>query len=209
MFYPPPLSAASLSRPQTPSTAMMQSPPYMHPARPDFITLPNGGMSLPSGQMSPPYPSTPLSASPAHSPYNFFRHSRSASNATSNPRSASPALSIVSAMTSVSSASAHGTHGLQPSDTLPIPPMSPIINMEEKKKKGRLTNKDRKDICEYHQNVPDARQEDIAQLWNVERSTISKIIKAKDKWLAVPSEDNWKVAKHKWVWRLCLLRSSD
>lgn len=77
--------------------------------------------------------------------------------------------------------------------------MSPVVVPEEKKKKGRLTNKDRKDICEYHKNVPDARQEDIAQLWQVERSTISKIIKAKDKWLAVPSEDNWKVAKHKYV----------
>lgn len=79
----------------------------------------------------------------------------------------------------------------------PAVPMSPVVFPEEKKKKGRLTNKDRRDICEYHEARPGVRQEDIANIWKVERSTISKIIKAKEKWLAVPDHDIWKVAKHK------------
>lgn len=47
----------------------------------------------------------------------------------------------------------------------------------EKPKKQRLTNEDKKDICKFALANPHTRQEDIADRYNVERSTISKILK--------------------------------
>ncbi|KAG8876830.1 hypothetical protein FRB97_003896 [Tulasnella sp. 331] len=53
------------------------------------------------------------------------------------------------------------------------------------KTKTKLTDMDRKFICVYAQNHPKARQEDIATKFNVERSTVSKILKSKEKWMKV------------------------
>jgi hypothetical protein len=52
--------------------------------------------------------------------------------------------------------------------------------------KGRLTDTQRREICQYHDNNPNVRQEDIAKEYGVERSTISKILKYKSKWLNLP-----------------------
>ncbi|KAF8610597.1 hypothetical protein BDV93DRAFT_20635 [Ceratobasidium sp. AG-I] len=51
--------------------------------------------------------------------------------------------------------------------------------------KQRLDDARRKEICTYARDRPKARQEDIALRYGVERSTISKILKNKDKWLSV------------------------
>jgi IS30 family transposase len=76
--------------------------------------------------------------------------------------------------------------------------MSPALpRFGDKQKKTRLTNADRRKICVYSGDHPTARQEDIAAMWNVERSTISKILKAKAKWLATPIEDDAKTARHR------------
>jgi hypothetical protein len=159
---------------------------------------PDISQSSSGSQGSPPYPSTPLSATSAtYSPFGFFRHSRSGSNVTSNPRSASPALSVVSALTSLSSTSA-----AHPSASTSDGRLSPTI-LRHKPRKGRLSNGDRRDICLYASRTPAARQEDIANLFHVERSTISKILKARDKWLASPREDDSKFARHKSVLCVC------
>ncbi|KAG9121844.1 hypothetical protein FRC07_002031 [Ceratobasidium sp. 392] len=51
--------------------------------------------------------------------------------------------------------------------------------------KQRLDDARRKEICTYARDRPKARQEDIALKYGVERSTISKILKNKDKWLTM------------------------
>ncbi|CAE6478378.1 unnamed protein product [Rhizoctonia solani] len=51
--------------------------------------------------------------------------------------------------------------------------------------KQRLDDARRKEICSYARDRPKARQEDIAIKYGVERSTISKILKHKDKWLSL------------------------
>jgi DNA-binding LacI/PurR family transcriptional regulator len=56
---------------------------------------------------------------------------------------------------------------------------------------------DRKAICQYHLDFPSARQEDIAARYGVERSTISKILKQKEKWMNVPEAESLRVAKHR------------
>lgn len=56
-------------------------------------------------------------------------------------------------------------------------------------RKQKLANSDRKAICMYAKQHPSARQEDIAARYNVERSTISKILKNKERWLGCPDDD--------------------
>jgi hypothetical protein len=184
---PPSMSPPAASRPQTPNGSYA---PQFSPSAADVAhhTTPDMVPNVFGSHGSPLYPSTPLSASSVnYSPYAFFRHSRSGSHVTSAPRSASPALSVVSAITTISSAPSALTSGGR---------LSPSLS-RERHRKGRLTNKDRRDICLYHSKTPAARQEDIAAMWHVERSTISKILKAKAKWLATPLEDDLKVARHK------------
>ncbi|KAF9649764.1 hypothetical protein BDM02DRAFT_1753089 [Thelephora ganbajun] len=163
------------------------SNPYQTPQSdlPPLNLPPATTMGLPPNGASPQYPTTPASTC---SPYNFFNtHSRSNSNSNSNPRSTSPALSVASALTSVSSSAgpANGQGQMNP---------APAVR---KHKKQRLFNVDRKEICLYHKENPTARQEDIAIKYGVERSTISKILKHKQKWMNVPTEEEFKVAKHR------------
>jgi len=61
----------------------------------------------------------------------------------------------------------------------------------------RLCNGDRKKMCLEHITNPELKQEQLAQMFNVERSTVSKILKNKDKWMAVPEADINRVAKHR------------
>ncbi|KAF4617871.1 hypothetical protein D9613_006061 [Agrocybe pediades] len=49
--------------------------------------------------------------------------------------------------------------------------------------KRKLTELDKKHICEFHIEHPNARQEDIARQFGIERSTVSKILKMKKAWL--------------------------
>ncbi|VDB91898.1 unnamed protein product [Peniophora sp. CBMAI 1063] len=69
------------------------------------------------------------------------------------------------------------------------------IAVDATKKKSRLTNLDRRDICIYQRDTPGVRQEDIAQKWGVERSTISKVLKEKNKWLFISAEETVEIAK--------------
>ncbi|KDQ62590.1 hypothetical protein JAAARDRAFT_465353 [Jaapia argillacea MUCL 33604] len=182
-----------MSRPHTPNNLVHPSH-YQRPPDHTVMTLGNSPLTMSSHSASPTYPSTPL-ATP-FSPYlPYHVHSRSDSTSTSNPRSASPALSVASALTSISSASGPNTHTFST-----FPPnganMSPVIQ-RQKHRKHRLFNVDRKEICIYHKENPTARQEDIAAKYGVERSTISKILKNKAKWLNVPDHEDMLVAKHR------------
>lgn len=158
------------------------------------MTIGPTGLPIPPSMASPPHPSTPASTSSSNFSNRVYHpyHSRSTSSST-NPRSNSPAMSVISTATSFSSSS---------SGRPPPPPysdgMSPL-DPRSKQKKQRLFNVDRKAICVYSQDNPNARQEDIASRWGVERSTISKILKHKTKWLSIPAGEELKVAKHRLV----------
>lgn len=173
-----------VSRPQTPT------PEYPHEAL--SLNMPPQGV-----QPSPGYhPLTPSSSASPYSTYGFYSASHSRSNSisnTTNPRSASPALSTTSALTSVSSVDNSNSRSFA------LPPTPDSLVSRAKQKKHRLYNVDRKQICLYHKENPNARQEDIARLYGVERSTISKILKNKTKWLNVPEDENLRIAKHRYV----------
>ncbi|KAI6122483.1 hypothetical protein EDD16DRAFT_1571097, partial [Pisolithus croceorrhizus] len=162
--------ASAISRPQTPTHCPDSARYQQQTERNSMYSIPpsngTGGMPL----QSPRYLPTPVSGSP-YSPFSLFpAHSRSTSSySTSNPRSTSPALSAASALTF------HITFAAYP---LPSPPVGPVIQ-RAKQRKQRLFNVDRKAICE-----------DIAARYGVERSTISKILKHKTKWMNVPEDDD-------------------
>lgn len=71
-----------------------------------------------------------------------------------------------------------------PSTTGPGP-----VRTKPKHTKHRLRDIDRKRICEFHEQNPHARQEDIGAQFNVERSTVSKILRDKRRWLDVEEPD--------------------
>lgn len=59
---------------------------------------------------------------------------------------------------------------------------------------------DRKFICLFAEKNPKARQEDIASKFHIERSTVSKILKGKEKWLKVDMFSmEAKVIKHRYA----------
>lgn len=162
----------------------------------------NGHSVMPHPAMSPPYPATPSTASSTYSHNSFgfhpypthgrSSHSRSTSGST-HPRSTSPATSIMSAGTSMSSVSSGQLRA-------PVSAASTTSSLHiSSKPKKRLYNKERKAICLYYQEHPNVRQEDIAAQWGVERSTVSKILKQKEKWLHLPEDEEDQIAKHRYV----------
>jgi len=79
----------------------------------------------------------------------------------------------------------------QPSSGRPEPSKSRRDNPPlAKHTKYRLRDADRKNICLYRLEHPYARQEDIGAAFGVERSTISKILKDKEKWLNLTEKAN-------------------
>ena len=44
-------------------------------------------------------------------------------------------------------------------------------------------------ICRMHEDNPEMRQQDIAHKFAVERSTVSKILKDKERWLSIPRNE--------------------
>ncbi|EKM51978.1 uncharacterized protein PHACADRAFT_262418, partial [Phanerochaete carnosa HHB-10118-sp] len=66
-------------------------------------------------------------------------------------------------------------------------------------RKRRLYTVDRRSICVMAKENPHLRQEDIAQHFNVERSTVSKILKEKVRWLSTPAEPTIRVSKYRYV----------
>lgn len=81
----------------------------------------------------------------------------------------------------------------------PRPPLSSGNSFPTTSKpKKRLVNRERKEICQFYIDNPTVRQEDIAARWGVERSTVSKILKHKNKWLAIPEGEDQQVAKHRY-----------
>ncbi|MBW0548854.1 hypothetical protein O181_088569 [Austropuccinia psidii MF-1] len=66
------------------------------------------------------------------------------------------------------------------------------------RRQSKLNNLDRRRICEYAAAHPKATQEDIAVQWGIDRSSVSKILKYREKWLSIsPTARAAKVIKHR------------
>ncbi|KAI7492745.1 hypothetical protein KC367_g9027 [Hortaea werneckii] len=85
--------------------------------------------------------------------------------------------------------------GFQPVDLQPVQPIQPMpINQLQTPVSAKsakfapiprktLTNKDRKRMCQYAEDHPNAKQAEIGDAFGVERSTVSKVLRQKDKYL--------------------------
>ncbi|KIK69625.1 hypothetical protein GYMLUDRAFT_66925 [Collybiopsis luxurians FD-317 M1] len=153
----------------------------------------------PDSQISSSVPHTPtaprqLSTSPALSSISSHSHrSQRSVRQQQDQMSMSPTPLAISP-------TARGFHlpGPQPNSLLPSaninPPLPsgstlPRAYSKPKARKQRLFNVDRKAICEFHLAHPGEKQEVIARQYGVERSTISKILKHKERWLSIEVGD--------------------
>ena len=59
----------------------------------------------------------------------------------------------------------------------------------------KLWSTDRKKICVFHRDNPGLKQEEIALTFGVEHSTVSKILKEKNRWLNVKDDEKMQVSK--------------
>ncbi|TKY90635.1 hypothetical protein EX895_000633 [Sporisorium graminicola] len=76
--------------------------------------------------------------------------------------------------------------------------LSVASSLRMTKQKKKLRNIDRKMICDYSNANPAIKQDAIANEFGIERSTVSKILKQKEKWLAIePGSEAAKIAKHR------------
>jgi hypothetical protein len=102
--------------------------------------------------------------------------------------------SIDSISNSVTSMSTNPSRSSSTSDEV----MSTGSSRKLIKGKTRLRNIDRKLICEAARDDPKIRQEDLAFRFGIERSTVSKTLKNKDKWLVIKEEsDGAMIIKHR------------
>jgi hypothetical protein len=114
-----------------------------------------------------------------------------------SPRADSPTHSVASAITSLTEGTSIRSELERP--IFKYPTGEALQKLIGKPRKQRLFNHQRKEICLYHQENPGIRQEDIANKWGVERSTVSKILKQKSKWLNVPDGEEPHTAKHRYA----------
>ncbi|KAL1971124.1 hypothetical protein VTN77DRAFT_75 [Rasamsonia byssochlamydoides] len=75
-----------------------------------------------------------------------------------------------------------------PAPTLSIPQPAPIRRIHTPASTGptprrTLTDEDRRRMCLYHEENKNAKQTDIGALFGVERSTVSKVLRQKEKYL--------------------------
>lgn len=135
--------------------------------------LPQSHLSMNSDGHLPFQPGTPESIGSHYAGYDRTMTSPG------EPRLPSPA----------SSSRSYTASGSVSSPVFSLPPYLHVqggqIQRIKKHTKKKLDGLDKKRICLYHANHSNARQEDIAELFGVERSTVSKILKNKEEWLNV------------------------
>ncbi|CAD6925966.1 unnamed protein product [Tilletia controversa] len=164
----------------------------------EFYHHPGYSHSLPPT----PDPSVPQPGSALGSggPISTFPSSASSTAGTTTIRSPSRPLSSSSSSSSSLAAhhprfhSAFAVRKATASGELVSRQLGPIRT----KHKSKILNYDRKKICEYHLDNPSHRQDDIAALFGIERSTVSRILKDQDGWLAMNNQsDAARIAKHR------------
>uniref|UniRef100_A0A346DKR3 HTH CENPB-type domain-containing protein n=1 Tax=Humicola insolens TaxID=85995 RepID=A0A346DKR3_HUMIN len=82
-----------------------------------------------------------------------------------------------------------------PSITAPVKPTKlPALQTTSQPRKT-LTDEDRRAMCQYAEDHPTAKQTDIGARFGVERSTVSKVLRNKDKYLNLSSDSSNSPAK--------------
>ncbi|MCJ1357270.1 MAG: hypothetical protein MMC33_007266 [Icmadophila ericetorum] len=73
---------------------------------------------------------------------------------------------------------------LAPLTTYNPPPLPPVATpMPAPNTRRTLTDQDRRRMCQYHEENPTVKQTEIGAMFGVERSTVSKVLRQKEKYL--------------------------
>ncbi|KAH7631753.1 hypothetical protein B0T09DRAFT_356266 [Sordaria sp. MPI-SDFR-AT-0083] len=96
------------------------------------------------------------------------------------------------------------TYGTHPVPPVAIPPVTtplknsklPAIQTTSQPRKT-LTDEDRRRMCQYAQDHPTAKQTDIGAQFGVERSTVSKVLRHRDKYLNLEDRSNSPIKRNK------------
>lgn len=166
------------SRPVTPASSYNAAPQ-------DISPLAHNGHSR-QASLSSTYDPRPLTPSSTYSryPHQVPRASSPASSVASSSLSSITSLSGSISVYSESGCSSV-TGASSPTRSEDIDELASSLSPEsrsahrEKNRKNKLFNVDRKAICQYAEQNPSRRQEDIAMHFGVERSTVSKVLKVK------------------------------
>ncbi|ROV88253.1 hypothetical protein VSDG_09050 [Cytospora chrysosperma] len=86
---------------------------------------------------------------------------------------------------------------IQPASAPPLKTTRPAIPPIQSQPRKTLTDDDRRRMCQYHIDNPSMKQTEIGALFGVERSTVSKVLSRKDKWLNPEDRSNSPVKKTK------------
>ncbi|PWN19814.1 hypothetical protein BCV69DRAFT_278069 [Microstroma glucosiphilum] len=151
---------------------------------------------------SPPSPGQSL-VSPSTTPSSVFQ-TRDADSARHSPvtpasfgdmtRFFGPPSTMASSSNSMSLdesfTSSSGTDRLSRASSIAKDSEGGVKRVEVRRLQGkkRLTVGDRKLVCLRHLENPTQKQEQLAREFGVERSTVSKILKEKEKWLSMPED---------------------
>lgn len=71
-----------------------------------------------------------------------------------------------------------------PSATASEPTPGPTPHAAPSNARKTLTDNDRRKMCQYHEEYPNVKQTEIGAIFGVERSTVSKVLRQKEKFLA-------------------------
>ncbi|KAG8905017.1 blue light receptor [Tulasnella sp. 403] len=202
-------------------TSTVYAPPVL-PMGTEIMRVPSASPSVASGELGSPAPEDfPPALDQGHASTRSSSNPRSLENydyggsGPISPLSANYApQALPSTFSSMAGGYLHGpptARGLSSSHSFPAPEADLVLPSANsvgggtasrartgQKTKTKLTDMDRKFICVFAQNHPKARQEDIATKFAVERSTVSKILKCKDKWMKVDFfSSEARVVKHR------------
>jgi len=194
LSYPSPFTVQAPANPRPaspPSYNHADSRPAIHSRAPSWAS---------DGSIYCALPATPASTSSFHSNVSIGRAASPESTASTSISFSSVSSNMFlqnvghrqTASTSTLDDSAHDSPDQQAEETDDEPRVTATRARTRSQAKGpraskqrRLKNSERKDICRYFIEHPKERQEDIAARFSVERSTISKILKNKDRWLSM------------------------
>ncbi|KAG8534193.1 uncharacterized protein KY384_001037 [Bacidia gigantensis] len=81
--------------------------------------------------------------------------------------------------------------------SIPSPPSPPKVTPNLSNSRKTLTDSDRRRMCKYHEENPTVKQTEIGALFGVERSTVSKVLRNKEKYLVAEDGRRSPVKKSK------------
>ncbi|KAM0789671.1 hypothetical protein ACM66B_006533 [Microbotryomycetes sp. NB124-2] len=176
------LASLHITTPNSPG--IVQFPTLMSPSPFRQPTTPTAATMDPSQSVLSRSPSSTSSVSGDFGPANMSRVGSSSAASSvfggdSNDPTGSGATGLYRSPSTLTTASRSARPSL--SRRLSSPAKSSRVSK-------KLTDLDRKAICLFRESNPTVKQDDIGVHFGIERSTVSKILKNKLKWLAIPGQ---------------------